>query len=80
MQVKVEGTNYVKDMGNQALLNTNKSDILENEARKKIRQNLLTKNEEINTLKEQVSSINDDLSEIKNLLKILLEKKLLPKC
>jgi len=35
----------------------------------------LTKNEEINTLKEQVSSINDDLSEIKNLLKILLEKK-----
>ena len=29
---------------------------------------------EINTLKEQVSSMNDDLSEIKNLLKTLLEK------
>ena len=49
MQVKVEGTNYVKDMSNKALLNTNKSAILENEARKKIRQNLLSKNEEINT-------------------------------
>ena len=45
MQVKVEGTNYVKDMSNKALLNTNKSAILENEARKKIRQNLLSKNE-----------------------------------
>lgn len=75
MQIKVENTNYVKDTKTNALLNTNRSVLLENEARKKLGQKMNAKNDEINNLKNQVSSMQEDMTEIKKMLTALLDKK-----
>lgn len=74
MFIPVEGTPYVKDTSTNALLTVNKTAIEQNEARKRLSNNLNTKSQEINSIKEEIQSLNADLSEIKELLKNLLVK------
>jgi hypothetical protein len=70
MQVKVTGTNFVRDTKSMALLNVNVDE--KNEYYNKVRQAQLQK-QEINTVKEEVCNIKNDMMEIKQLLKKLLE-------
>lgn len=74
MKLKVEGTQFVKDTKTGALLTTASSVLAENEARKKLASRINGKNEEINTLKQQVSELSIDMSEIKSLLTTLLKQ------
>lgn len=74
MRVKVEGTDFVKDMNTGALLMTSKNAILENQARKKLLEKVQRKDEEINNLKEKIQGISTDISEIKTLLNSLLKQ------
>lgn len=74
MLVKVEGGQFVKDTNNRALLTVNKAVLQENEARKKLSGKITGQNDEINTLKNKVDSLNQDLSEIKMLLTQLVNK------
>lgn len=75
MLVKVEGGQFVKNTENKALLTVNPNVLRENEARKKLAAKLNSKNDEINTLKSQVESLSEDISDIKDLLKQLLTNK-----
>lgn len=75
MLVKVEGGQFVKNTENRALLTVNPNVLRENEARKKLASKLNSKNDEINTLKSQVESLSEDISDIKDLLKQLLTNK-----
>jgi peptidoglycan hydrolase CwlO-like protein len=75
MKIPVKGTNFVKDTSNGALLTTNRSVLLENEARKRLSNRLSSKDDEINKLKMQVQEINEDVSEIKSLLKQLINQR-----
>lgn len=72
--LKVEGTNFVKDTRNNALLMTGKTALAENEARKSLSKVLSSKNQEINNLKSEIKTISEDVQEIKNLLTILLKQ------
>lgn len=74
MQLKVEGTNFVKDTTTNALLMTGRNALIENEARRKLAQRLNGKNDEINNLKSQVESMSQDMKEIKQLLNALLNQ------
>lgn len=74
MQLKVEGTNFVKDTTTNALLMTGRSALIENEARKKLAERINGKNDEINNLKSQVNSMSQDMKEIKQLLNALLNQ------
>lgn len=74
MKLKVEGTSFVKDTKTGALLTTASSVLAENDARKKLAARINGKNEEINTLKQQVSELSTDMSEIKTLLTALLKQ------
>lgn len=73
--LKVEGDQFVKDKKNSALLTVNKNVLLQNEARKKLAEKINGKNDEINILKDKVVEITNDIDEIKNMLKMLLQKK-----
>ena len=75
MLVKVEGGQFVKNTDNKALLTVNPNVLRENEARKKLAAKLNYKNDEINTLKDKVDSLTDDISEIKKMLCQLMEHK-----
>jgi septal ring factor EnvC (AmiA/AmiB activator) len=72
MLVPVEGTPYVKDTNTNALLTVNRTAIEQNEARKRLSSSLNTKAEDINNMKTQIASLNQDLSEIKQMLKQLM--------
>lgn len=74
MRIPVEGTQFVKDTSTNALLTVNRTAIEQNEARKRLSNNLKAKSDDINTIKSQIESLNSDLSEIKELLKNLLVK------
>lgn len=74
MQLKVEGTNFIKDTTTNALLMTGRNALVENEARKKLAQKLNGKNDEINNLKSQVETMSQDMKEIKQLLNALLNQ------
>ena len=73
--LKVEGDQFVKDKKNSALLTVNRNVLLQNEARKKLAEKINGKNDEINILKDKVVEITNDIDEIKNMLKMLLQKK-----
>ncbi len=64
--------NLVRDKRSGAILNTNKNEI--NTARKLSKINN-EKQEHINTLTEEVKSLKDDMSQIKDLLFRLVEDK-----
>jgi seryl-tRNA synthetase len=72
MLVPVEGTPYVKDTNTNALLTVNRTAIEQNEARKRLSNSLNTKAEDINNMKTQIAGLNQDLSEIKQMLKQLM--------
>lgn len=74
MLIPVEGTPYVKDTATNALLTTNRSVLQQNEARKRLSNNLNSKSEEINNIKSQISDLNSDLNQIKQMLQQLLVK------
>jgi seryl-tRNA synthetase len=74
MLIPVEGTQFVKDTSTNALLTVNRTAIEQNEARKRLSNNLKAKSDDINTIKSQIESLNSDLSEIKEMLKNLLVK------
>ena len=71
--MKVEGTNFFKDLTTNALLMTGRNALIENEARKKLAERMNGKNQEINNLKNQVNLLSSDINEIKSLLNLLLK-------
>lgn len=74
MFIKVEGTDYVKDTQSGAILMTGRTALVENEARKKLAHKINGKNDEINKLKDQVTNLTSEISEIKGLLVQLLQQ------
>jgi uncharacterized protein YoxC len=74
MHIKVEGTNFVKDTGTNALLMTGRAGLTENEARKRLANRINGKNDDINNLKVQVQDLSSDIQEIKSLLASLLQQ------
>ncbi len=73
--LKVEGGYFIKDSKTNALLTVNKNVLMQNEARKKIGNRIKDSGEEINNLKAKMHEMTDDITQIKNMLKILIEKK-----
>lgn len=64
---KIEGHSYLKrDLKTNSIVNTNMSEYREYVSRRKLKSE---ENEKIQKLEEEIASIKDDLSEIKNLLK-----------
>jgi uncharacterized coiled-coil DUF342 family protein len=74
MKLPVRGTNFVKDTSTGALLTVNPSVLAENEARKRLKAKLNSKNDEINKLKEQVNLLSQDIGDIKNILTQLIKR------
>lgn len=75
MYLKIEGSNFVKDSETGAILSVSKSIISDELKRKKLSKQMTDKNNEINTLKSNVSKLNEDINEIKSLLTQLLQSK-----
>jgi septal ring factor EnvC (AmiA/AmiB activator) len=73
--LKVEGDQFVKDKSTNAILAVNRNILLQNEARKKLGSKLKDSGDEINNLKLKVEQINTDIFEIKDMLKMLIQKK-----
>lgn len=63
--MKVDGLEMVRDMSNMSLINTDKNELESYLAKRKI---LLEQKNEINSIKEDVSNLQADISTIKNLL------------
>lgn len=74
MLLKVEGGHFVKNTENNALLTVNKSALAENEARKKLAARINYKDVEINSLKQNVDELSNDILEIKKMLVKLISK------
>ena len=65
MRAKIkENMNYVKDLDNFAILNTNKSAVKEHEKKMAEINRIKSTENEINTLKSEVSEIRSMLSQI----------------
>ena len=64
MKVKITDTQYVRDTNSKAILNTNRSQLDEYYVKK----NMMSKVNEINTLKQEVSEIKDTMNKILALL------------
>lgn len=73
--VKVEGGQFVKNRTNGALLAVNRTILEQNEARKKLGKKLSGNDAEINTLKNRIEEMSNDMTEIKSLLQTLIHKK-----
>jgi len=70
--IPVEGDNYLfRDMSTNAIVNTNQSEYASYLARKKIQEK---EKNRIGAIENEVSSIKNDLDEIKSLLKILIKE------
>lgn len=63
--MKVDGLEMVRDMSNMSLINTDKNELESYLNKRKI---LLEQKNEINSIKEDVSNLQADISTIKNLL------------
>ncbi len=64
MKVKITDTQYVRDINSKAILNTNRAQLDEY----KVKKNMMSKVNEINTLKEEVAEIKDTMNKILALL------------
>jgi ACT domain-containing protein len=73
--LKVEGDLFVKDKKNGAILAVNKNILIQNEARKKMGKKMSSNDTEINNLKSKIEELSNDMTEIKSLLKTLIQKK-----
>lgn len=71
MQVHIEGTNLVRDISSKAILNTDKAGLQEYLMKREIakKQQL-----EQNETKNRLSKLEEDMSEIKSLLKLLAQQ------
>lgn len=63
--MKVDGLEMVRDMSNMSLINTDKNELESYLTKRKI---LLDQKNEINSIKEEVSNLQSDISTIKDLL------------
>ena len=61
MLIPVEGTQFVKDTSTNALLTVNRTAIEQNEARKRLSNNLKAKADDINNIKSQIDNGERDL-------------------
>ena len=73
--LKVEGDLFVKDRKNGAILAVNKNILIQNEAREKMGKKMSSNDTEINNLKSKIEELSNDMTEIKSLLKTLIQKK-----
>jgi hypothetical protein len=64
MRVKITDTQYVRDINSKAILNTNRAQLDEY----RVKKNMMSKVNEINTLKEEVAEIKDTMNKILALL------------
>lgn len=71
MQLKVEGTSYFRDMNSNALVNKDINGLEDYKAKRKFAE---TQRQEINNLKKEMECIKDDVLEIKQLMRQLLNK------
>lgn len=69
--VKVDGHNLVKDLDTGAVINNDREEIRLAHERKKLR---MKQKEEQELLKQDVAQLKNDMSEIKDLLRILADK------
>jgi len=69
--VRVTGTNFIRDTKGMVLTNTD--DVARNEYYSKV-QMMKKQKDEINTLKTEMESIKDDVSQIKQMMLKLMEK------
>ena len=71
MQVNIQGTNLVRDINSKAILNTDKAGLQEYLMKREIakKQQL-----EQNETKNRLSKLEEDMSEIKSLLKLLAQQ------
>ena len=63
-KVKITDTSYVRDIHSKAILNSDKTKLDDYNARK----NMMSKINEINTLKQEVSEIKETMDKILSLL------------
>lgn len=63
-KVKITDTQYVRDVHSKAILNTNRAQLDDYNAKK----NMMAKVNEINTLKQEVAEIKDTMNKILALL------------
>ena len=71
MYVKVTGTSFVRDTNSMALINTDVNDRAEYYNKVKLSGQ---QRQEINTLKDEIDLIRNDMSEIKQLMVALINK------
>ena len=64
MKVKITDSQYVRDINSKAILNTNRAQLDEYHVKK----NMMSKVNEINTLKEEVAEIKDMMQKILTLV------------
>lgn len=69
--VKVTGTQFIRDTGSMALINTD--EVGKNDYLSKVRM-MKAQKDEINTVKAEIAGIKDDMQEIKQLMLKLLDK------
>lgn len=71
MLVKITGTDFVRDTSSMAIINKDKNGLEDYMKKRKL---LATQKEEINIIKAEIESIKSDVSEIKLLMRQLLDK------
>lgn len=71
MELKVEGTSYFRDIKTNALVNRDVNGLEEYKAKRKFAE---SQRQEINNLRKEMDCIKDDVREIKELMRQLLNK------
>ena len=71
MHVRVEGTSFIRDIRSMALSNIDEQEKNEYYLKREL---LKRQKNEINIIKGDIDSLKNELSEIKLMLKILIEK------
>jgi hypothetical protein len=71
MLLPIEGTHYVRDVRNRAIINKDSAGLEDYKMKRKL---LMTQQEEINKVKTEMNSVKTELTEIKELLKQVLLK------
>jgi|LWDU01.1.fsa_nt_gi endonuclease III len=69
--MKIENTKYIRDENSKAILNTNRNAL---ESYKTARNIKLNENKKLNDCIDDINILKSELSEIKNILKFLIEK------
>lgn len=73
--IQVENNPHLlRDVNSKGIINTDISALNEHRNRRKLMENVVVVNQEINTIKSQVNNITQDLTDIKQLLALLTQK------